>query len=827
MGGHQASALRSVSASSLHKLKQARERLQQGDAAGAQFLCEQVLERAPRNPDALCLLGVAHLVNGRAGEAAPLLERAVAAAPRDGIALEHLGLAHLMLGRFADAEHMLRRAAALPGAPPSVGMRLGAAILHQGRAGEAIAELARALQRAPDSIDCHLNLGRAHAELGDTASARRHFETVLRLDPGHADAMFNLGVLALGDGNLDEAGSWFKRTLAAHPQHADAIVNLGIVLERQGRIEDAAASFRRALEIDPGHAVARSNLGHVLAAQGRHEEAREQYLAAVELAPGHATAREGLASVCRALGRIGEAVAHLREATRLEPQNSAAIAALAEALFQSGELAEAIELAQRAITIAPEAAPPYSVLAQAHFVRGELDLAIETLRSGCARTGSDSLLGMLALHQRQVCDWEGWRAAWERLAPRLAESADLGTPFSLLYEPTTAQQQLAYARRWAALQFRTGASSSGAAAPRPAGPRLRVGYLSSDFHAHATAYLLAEVLELHDRSRFEIYAYSYGPDDASPMRARLTAACEHFVDIRWEPDDVAARRIRGDAIDILVDLKGYTMGARTTLPARRLAPVQVQWLGYPGTMGADFIDHVIADPFVIPPGQEGVYSENVLRLPHCYQPNDRQRPVGMPLSRAEYGLPPEGFVFCCFTQGYKVAPEVFTCWMRLLAAVPGSVLWMLEDNRWAVRNLKAHARERGIAPERLLFAPRLPLAEHLARYRAADLSLDTFPYTAHTTASDALWAGCPLVALCGETFAARVSGSILAACGLPELITHTLEDYESLALRLARDSAYMEEVRAKLAEARASAPLFDAEGFTRALERLYLDIASK
>jgi len=308
------------------------------------------------------------------------------------------------------------------------------------------------------------------------------------------------------------------------------------------------------------------------------------------------------------------------------------------------------------------------------------------------------------------------------------------------------------------------------------------------------------------------------------MRSRLRAACEHFVDIARDPDDVATQRIRSDELDLLVDLKGYTLGARAALLARRPCPVQVNWLGYPGTMGADFIDYVIADNFLVPRGDEGAYSEHVLRMPHCYQPNDRKRLVAAPLARQHYGLPPEGFVYCCFNQAFKITPEIFECWMRLLHATPRSTLWLLEDNRWATENLLRAAHKAGISSDRLLFAPRLPLTEHLARYLVADLALDTFPYTSHTTASDALWSGCLLVALCGETFAARVSGSILTHAGLPELVTRNVQDYTALAQRLATDHEYRNASRERLVAAKASSPLFDSAAFTRDLERIYLDL---
>jgi predicted O-linked N-acetylglucosamine transferase (SPINDLY family) len=309
------------------------------------------------------------------------------------------------------------------------------------------------------------------------------------------------------------------------------------------------------------------------------------------------------------------------------------------------------------------------------------------------------------------------------------------------------------------------------------------------------------------------------------MRQRVRAACEHFIDIAWEPDDIAAERISRDALDVLVDLKGYTAGDRLTIMARRPCDVQVTWLGYPGTTGAAFMDYLIADPFIIRPGEESAYSERIVRMPHCYQPNDRKRVVADALSRAEYGIPEGAFVFCCFNQAYKITPDIFAVWMRLLTAIPGSVLWLVESNRVAKRNLFAAAQAQGVAAKRLIFAPRLPYAQHLARYRVADLALDTFPYTSHTILSDALWCGCPTVGLCGETFAARVSGSLLNAAGLPDLVTYSLPDYEQLAYRLATQPTLLNEIRARVAHARDRAPLFDSTAFARDLERLYVGLA--
>ena len=748
-----------MSASVLRKLKLAHQSLGRGDAAAAAALCEEVLARAPRNPDALWLLGTAALMQGRAQAAIPLLERAVTAAPERGSALESLGLAYLMAGDFAGAEVALRRAAGMPGAPASVRMRLGIALLEQGQHEAAISELERALAAQPHDRDAQLNLGRAYA----------------------------------GAGRWSEAQGAFERVLAVRADDCDALYNLGLAQLERGEPVRARAAFERVLALDPGNV----------------------------------DARERLAASLFLVGRYVEALEHLKPVVAARPQDAALKTALADALFQTGALEEAESAAHSALALDPQARGAYGLLALVHYIRGELDQAIDVLERGFERTGEEPLLGSLVHLHHRTCDWPKWSAAWERLVPLLETSSDIGSPFWLLCERTSAEQQLSYTRRWATKRFGRIHAERPLPRSRKPGVRLRIGYFSSDFQDHAVAHLIVEALEMHDRERFEIHAYSYGPDDKSAVRARLQAGMEHFVDVAWEADDALVRRMRADELDVLVDLKGYTAGDRLGVMAHRPCPVQVTWLGYPGTTGTDFIDYVIADEYIIPHGAERHYSERVLRLPTCYQPNDRKRVRVPPLERQAYGLPQDAFVFCCFNQAVKIVPEVFTRWMSLLRRVPGSVLWILEENRWALGNLKRAAEALGIDAQRIVVAERMPNAQHLARFGAADLALDTAPYTSHTTASDALWMGCPLVALCGETFAARVSGSILSASGLGELVTHTLDDYEALALRLATDRDYMTEVKGRVAAAGATAPTFDSAKFARDLEALYVQITNR
>jgi len=354
------------------------------------------------------------------------------------------------------------------------------------------------------------------------------------------------------------------------------------------------------------------------------------------------------------------------------------------------------------------------------------------------------------------------------------------------------------------------------------GNRIRLAYLSADFREHPTAYLMAELFERHDRDRFEVFAFSFGTDDGSAMRRRLEGAFDHFIDVRQMSDADVAQHMAALGIQLAIDLMGHTKDSRPGILARRPAPVQVNYLGYLGTMGAEFIDYILVDPFVVPADQQPFYTEKLVHLPDCYQVNDRKREIAEQTpSRVECGLPEDGFVFCCFNNHYKITPAVFDIWMRLLQTVPGSVLWMLGGQEATERNLRREAASRHIDAERLIFAPRKKLPEHLARYRVADLFLDTLPCNAHTTASDALWVGLPVVTCAGRAFAGRVAGSLLHAVGLPELVTESHEAYEALALKLATDPQQLNSLRERLARNRGIAPLFDTDRFRGHIEAAY------
>jgi predicted O-linked N-acetylglucosamine transferase (SPINDLY family) len=498
------------------------------------------------------------------------------------------------------------------------------------------------------------------------------------------------------------------------------------------------------------------------------------------------------------------------------------------ATFQAfGELDEAVRWYRQALQHKPDYPEAHFNLGVAHQLRGALPEAIAEFRATLDLRPAHATALVSLMHVSQLmCEWSGIEDLWIETKRRIQnEPSAVILPYTVITMPSSGEEQLLCARNWVANRLsrvqslRAGLGFTFVPGPRD---RLRIGYVSADYHQHATAYLLAELFELHDRERFEVIAYSIGRDDASPMRQRLVAGCDRFVDLQHHSFVAAAQQIHADGIDILVDLKGYTDGCRTEIFALWPAPIQVSYLGYPGTMGADFIDYLLTDRFVTPPEQQAVFSEELIELPDCYQVNDRKRPIAERTpTRAECGLPEEGVVFCCLNYAVKITPQMFGIWMRVLEAVPGSVLWLLESNRWVAENLRREAGARGVDPSRLVFAPPLPLAEHLARYRLADLFLDTYPVTAHTTASDALWVGLPVLTCAGETFVSRVAGSLLHAVGLADLVMDSLAAYEAKAIVLGRDAAERERLTGVLAANRETTPLFDTPRFTRHLEAAY------
>ncbi|ANC91298.1 tetratricopeptide repeat protein [Azospirillum humicireducens] len=634
-----------------------------------------------------------------------------------------------------------------------------------------------------------------------------------------------------GDGVLLAAlfAALDAQALAGTPEEAVARSNYGEALRRQGRLAEAEAHHRKALAWLPDFGGNHFNWGVTLQALGRPAEAASAYGEAARLMPRFAPAPCNQGVLLRELGRLGEAEAVLRRALELDPMLVPARLALAALHRDRGDLDHAVAGFRACLCLRPDLAEGQANLALSLKERGRRGGAKDNSASvaGFERAlciglpDPGGVLAQLIQQRRHLCRWDGLEALSARLAALVREGRSQQVhPWIFLGAGAGPELERVCAERYAAWKTR----GIGPAFPKRTsrGARLRIGYLSADFHEHATAVLIAELIERHDRGRFEIVGCSHGPDDGGPLRQRLAAGFDRFLELSALTDEAAAQAIHAAGIDILVDLKGHTQGARPGIAVRRPAPVQAQWLGYPGTTGSAAFDYVIADKVVAPADHQPFYSERIVHLPDSYQPNDRQRAIGPVPSRADCGLPADGVVFCAFNAPYKIGPELFGRWCRILHRVPGSILWLLEGPGEAAVNLRRAAAERGIAAERLVFAPRLPGPAHLARHRLADLFLDSSPVGAHTTAADALWAGLPVLTVPGRSFAGRVAASLLRAVGLPELAVPDWEAYEATARRLAETPAELTALKRRLEEARATAPLFDTDRFARSIEAAYL-----
>jgi protein O-GlcNAc transferase len=614
--------------------------------------------------------------------------------------------------------------------------------------------------------------------------------------------------------------------LPGSPEEAVARSNYAEALRRQGRATEAELHHRRAVAWLPGFGGNHFNLGVTLQALGRIAEAADAYGEAARLMPSFASAACNQGAMLRELGRLVEAEAALRRAVTLDAGLAVGWLNLAAVWRDQGKMSKAVQGFRNTLALRPELAEAQANLAlalkEAGRVAGSLPGFERALRLGLPDNGG--VLAQLIQQRRHLCRWDGLELLSERLVAAVRDGISQQIhPWIFLGEGAGPRLERLCAERYSAWRAR-GIQPSFPVRRTKKDERLRIGYLSADFHEHATAVLIAELIERHDRNRFTIIGASYGPDDGGPLRARLRRGFDEFLDLSALSDESAARCLHDHEVDILVDLKGHTNNARPGIVAHRPAPVQAQWLGYPGTTGAAFIDWIIADAVVAPLDRATEFSEQIIRLPESYQPNDGARRIGETPSRAACGLPEEGFVFCCFNAAYKINPVVFDRWCRILAASPGSVLWLLNSHAEVAPNLRREAAARGIAPERLIFSPRLPGPEYLARYRLADLFLDTGPVGAHTTASDALWAGLPVLTVLGNAFAGRVGASLSRAVGLPDLVMADWDAYEATALRLTRDPAALAALKARLAAALPTAALFDTDGFARALEEVFVSL---
>lgn len=665
------------------------------------------------------------------------------------------------------------------------------------------------------------------------------------------------------EGRLDEALAAYDALLVAQPRNPTLLHYAGVASYQKGDLATALDRLRDSVNLDGRDADAWSNLGLVLMAIGHHVAAAEMFTKALSLAPNVSEIEANLASAQCAAGQVAQAEATARRVLARESAFAKAWFILALALQPQGRMLEALEAATKAAGYAPEQEGYAGLKAQLENGIGAPDKARATLEKALTRNPMSvplryelgnvleyrikDLPAAVAAYEQvlridprygpalsqctflkgRLADWRDRATLVERYRSAVASGVQGLSPFAFLSLPSTRAEQRACAQAWAAPLANVNAVPARRRVRRAG--RLRLGYFSADFHSHATAFLAAGLFEQHDRSRFEVIGYSTGPDDGSPMRARVMRAFDRFVDLRGRDPWTMARTIASDGVDILVDLKGHTQDAQSVVLAHRPAPIQVHYLGYPGTLGGGIVDYLVADQVVTPREHAGDYAEALAILPDSYQVNDRNRPIGETPPRAALGLPEDAFVFASFNQTYKLNPDVFDAWMAILRAVPSSVLWLLTkaDDDPAIPNLRREAHARGVDPSRLVFARHRANPDYLALYRHAGLFLDTWPYNAHTTASDALWAGCPVLAILGDTFAGRVAASLLHAVGLPELVMPGTQAYVQRAIELAGDAATLARHREHLAGPGRESPLFDTVRITGALEQAYLAMVAQ
>jgi protein O-GlcNAc transferase len=792
-----------------------------GSIADAKRLYASVLSIDPANAAAYGNLAIIAAQQGDLAGAERLFRQEIKLRPDDPAGYNNLGSVLQRQARFADAIVAHRQAIKLKPNYAEAFLALGNALRQQGNLEEAMGAYRSAIAVKRDYAEAHNNAGVLLQMQGRLDQAATAYGAAVALWPAYAEAQFNLGVVLHQKQELDAAEAAYRRVISLNPGIAVVHNNLGAVLKDKGLLDNALAAFEIAIKLQPDYAEAFYNRATVLQQQAKLEEALAAYGQAIELRKDYADAINNAGIVLVELGRTGEAIDLYRRLLEQIPVHADACNNVGTALLAEGRADEARIAFERALIHRSDFPEAFYNLGNAWRELGDLTAAMTAYRNALRlRPDYADAFCQLVYHRAQACEWGDHEADQEKLVGMVRRGVRV-PPFYLLSTPASASDQLLCARQWI----------------RPIAPprhtlfdhkrsvekeRIRLGYLSGDFHQHATAQLMAELFERHNRDRFEVFAYSHGPDDNSPMRARLCSAFDRFIDIRALSHREAARQIHADQVDILVDLKGYTHSARPAISAYRPAPVQVNYLGYPATMGADFIDYIIVDPFVVPANQQAFFTERLVHLPGSYQVNDRRREVAKArTSREDHGLPADGLVFCSFNNSYKISPVFFDVWMRLLRSIPDSILWLLEVNQLVKANLRSEAEKRGVDPDRLIFAPLVPSAEHLGRHRHADLFLDTLPCNAHTTASDALWAGLPVLTCSGNTFAGRVAGSLLTAVGMPELITGSLEDYEQTALALARARERLTALRQKLEQGRGASALFDLAKLTGNIEAGY------
>jgi len=856
-------------------LKKGVEAHRAGQIKKANTLYSAVLKVHPTHPDANHNMGILLVTTGKIKNALPFFKRALEANLNVGQFWASYIDVLIKLGQRADARkvfaqakvkgangqtfdqlenRLLEPSAEYPD-PPSEYVQSTIDLYMKGQFQQALFETLQMLERFPSSVVLYNIAGACNAGLMKFDAAINSYKKALQTQPDCVEAFYNMGSALQAKGNLDLAIDSYKKALAIKPDYAEAYNNMGNALKAKGEFVAAIESFKQAVQVNPDYAESYSNMGIVLHDNGDLDSAIDNYKQALKLRPHYAEAYNNMGNALKAKGDFQLAIDSYNQAVKINPNYAEAYSNMGVSFQGKGDLDAAILSYSRALKIQPDYADAFNNLGNTFREKSNPDAAIRSykkaLKSNPLYAEACSNMGLAfkdkgdipaainsfkqalqikpdyayaraqkLFQQSHICDWVDIQEE-QALIPELGVSTYPISPFTMLSFEDCPERHRVRSKNYIAQTYPLATVALAPILLKNARP-IRIGYFSADFHNHATMYLMIKVFENHNKNEFEINAYSFGPHSDDDMRQRLASAVDVFHDVSHMSDQDIALAAQTHGIDIAVDLKGFTKGGRFGIFTYRPAPIQISFLGYPGTSGAGFMDYIIADSTVIPEQFEHCYSERIIRLPHTYQPNDDTRVISdVAFTKPELGLPEHGFVFCCFNKSYKISALEFDIWMRILNQVEGSVLWLLKPNKWVESNLKKEAKKRGIESNRIIFADKINLDKHLARHRFADLFIDTFNCNAHTTTSDALWAGLPVVTLLGKGFAARVAGSLLTAIGLPELIVETQEDYEALIVNLANNPERLCKIRKKLVANRLTKPLFSTKIYTKNLEDGY------
>ncbi len=831
-------------------------------------LYHQILNWVPSHIEAQILLGYVALDGARDTEAVEWFRKAIACDPNCVDAHLHLGIALRNLNQDELAIVSIKRAITLQPSNVSALNQLASTELKLGRETNAAEAYEQCLMLDPQNLEANNNLGNIRKAQKRLVEAAQLYQRALALDPENPDLMFNFSqaaqdmqrydisipVLQAAIAQKPHIAEWYlllAKALIATDRRSEAIEACDTAIHLNPRLAEphflrgslyaiesnfvnAEKCFRQAIELRPNYALAMSNLGAACQSLAKLDEALHWYQQSLLFDPSSINALHNLGLLFHIRGKFDTALSYFKRLLSFEPDHIEGLlyyAILSSKLMQFDRAAIALE---RIVFLDPKHTIALLSLGDIYQEQRHHDLALEAFRRALATGPDKPNLILRYINQKQVvCDWDGLDEQSDRFLSTIENTPPCSTddqvaPFMViaLSKPATCRQQFIQTKKFVRTHveqphprfYKHQPEDSFSKPDR----RIRVGYYSGDFKTHPVGYLVPELFESHDRSRFEVFGYSYSAEEKSPLRTRIVTAFDHFRDVYADSFEAIAKKIADDGIDILVDLQGFTARNRSEVMLMRPAPIQVTYLGYPGTLAMDCVDYILVDEYVAPHQQQEYYAEQLVHLPGCFMVNDSKREID-PLTplRQHLGLPEDGFVFCAFNTNYKMTRPMFELWMRLLHAVPRSVLWLRDSNRFAIENLKKEAIRCGISVDRLVMAPGMPMPKHLARHRAADLFLDTFPYNQHSTAADALRMGLPMVTLSGDTFASRVAGSLLRTLGLTELIASNMEEYEAIAMKLALDSAYLNEIRRRLQQNLVTTDLYDGASFARKVEIAY------